>query len=148
MIINNPNCKHKKKIKGGEASIITSMVSTSGPKCVLWYTQRLSYHSYLKGGCKYTKQQKNRAMCSCGLTKDQHSTQISELSDNSQRHAKLKTTLDVFFFVFSFNCNCERFTAPHNLYVKKQVLKSNIKISWNVINPLALIHHFLNLSIK
>lgn len=35
MIINNPNCKHKsRKIKGGDASIRTSMVLTSGPKCM------------------------------------------------------------------------------------------------------------------
>lgn len=61
----------------------------------------------------------------------------------SQKHAKLKTTLDVFY------CNCERFTAPHNLYVKMQVLKKSYqhKIPWNVIEPLALSEHFLILSV-
>lgn len=53
---------------------------------------RLSQFSYRLLQIHLTK----KGYASCGLSKEQHSTHTGEFSGNSQRHAKLKSTLEVF----------------------------------------------------
>lgn len=84
-----------------------------------------------------------KGYASCGLTKEEQCTQTYEHSGNSGTCKAENYSLSVY-------CNCECFTTPHSLYIKKQVLKTNKNTLWNVIHPLASMSfkNYLGLFIK
>lgn len=89
MIINNPNCKHKSRKKGGESSI-TSMVVTSGPD---WFCDTLKHQAIEINLYSVANTLDKIGYASRGLTKEEQRTQTYERSGNSERHAKLRATL-------------------------------------------------------